>query len=166
MHNLLNLSKLLCPADRGLKHFGKVFFGKHFWCLYHYFLPCPGFCNKHGVRAKTHLVRWPSVYHVLSGATGSIEPVSTQLSFLHPVERGGKFDFRAFPLQSWAPADNSIIFSSAREWPITKHRIKALAEMYIQKNCRCKCENLKVSGTLWVPTSIFTLAPNWCCSRS
>ena len=62
-----------------------------------------------GGGAKTRLVRWPAVYHVLSGATGSIEPVSTQLYFLHPVGGApenlisGHFD------RNWVAADNSII---------------------------------------------------------
>ena len=45
----------------------------------HYF---PPFLQPGSLGVKTRLARCPAVYHVLSGATGSIEPVSTQLSFL------------------------------------------------------------------------------------
>ena len=40
------------------------------------------FCKLADWEVKTRLAGCPAVYHVLSGATGSIEPVSTQLSFL------------------------------------------------------------------------------------
>ena len=110
IHFYWNLS-FSYSIDRGLKHFGKDFFGKHFRGLGHYFPPVFASSGGGGVGggAKTRLVRWPAVYHVLSGATGSIEPVSTQLYFLHPVGGApenlisGHFD------RNWVAADNSII---------------------------------------------------------
>ena len=47
------------------------------------------FCKLAVWEVKTRLARCPAVYHVLSGATGSIEPVSTQLSFLASCGGGG-----------------------------------------------------------------------------
>ena len=47
------------------------------------------FCKLAFWEVKTRLARCPAVHHVLSGATGSIEPVSTQLSFLASGGGGG-----------------------------------------------------------------------------
>ena len=47
------------------------------------------FCKLAVWEVKTRLARCPAVHHVLSGATGSIEPVSTQLSFLASGGGGG-----------------------------------------------------------------------------